>query len=252
MFSWVSPRTSPILVAHRGYSSAAPENTLAAFRMAIEAGADAIELDVRLSKDGELIVIHDSRLERTTDGRGRVALRSASELKKYSAGYWFGRRFSNERIPLLSEVFEIVNNRVGVNIEIKERPQSRPAVDIVERCISIARKRGALSQVLISSFHHPYLRRAKVLEPRIATGALSHAIRRFRKFPSSVAASCHADFFFCSKASLRKKMIRDIHDHNGKIGVYTVNSISNFKKLREMNIDLVFTDEIARIRSLST
>ena len=108
-----------MVVAHRGFSGAAPENTLAAFRMAIEAGSDMIELDVHLSKDGKVVVIHDETQERTTNGQGRVADRPLKEIKGLDAGSWFSPPFAGERIPTLQEVLSLAQGKVPVNIEIK-------------------------------------------------------------------------------------------------------------------------------------
>ena len=107
------------LIAHRGFSSKAPENTLAAFDKAIGAGFTNIELDVQLSSDGMLVVIHDEGLDRTTDGQGLVAKTSLEELRKLDAGTWFGKNFVNERIPTLREVLERYQNKAHLHIELK-------------------------------------------------------------------------------------------------------------------------------------
>src|SRR5213075_2825191 len=105
--------------AHRGASRKAPENTLAAFSRAIDDGADGIELDVRLTADGEIVVFHDSRLNRTTDGSGKIERCTLDELKRLSAGSWFHPVFGGESIPTLDQALELVRRRVGVNIELK-------------------------------------------------------------------------------------------------------------------------------------
>src|SRR5713101_3305241 len=103
MFPWAHPNKRPIIVAHRGASAVAPENTIAAFRGAVDAGADAIELDVQLSKDGELMVFHDVWLQRTSNGRGRVGTFTSAELRRLSAGAWFHPSYEAEKIPTLDE-----------------------------------------------------------------------------------------------------------------------------------------------------
>ena len=111
----------PVFVtAHRGFSGTAPENTLAAFRAAIDTGCDMIELDVHLSRDNQVVVIHDDTLERTTSGRGNVADQTYAELKRLDAGSWFDPRFSGERIPTLADVLSLARNRILVNIELKK------------------------------------------------------------------------------------------------------------------------------------
>src|SRR5258705_12246401 len=119
MFSWLHLRTFPVVVAHRGSSAITPENTLAAFRQASSDGAAAVELDVRLSKDGEVVVIHDEKLHRTTGGRGRGSDFSLKELRQLSAGSWFHKEFSSETIPTLAEILALLRGIMGVKIEIK-------------------------------------------------------------------------------------------------------------------------------------
>lgn len=125
----------PIMViAHRGFSGQAPENTLASFQKAVELGSDMIELDVRFSKDGQVVVIHDDTIDRTTNGRGKVADYTLKELKQFDAGSWFAPQFSGERIPTLKEVLELVKGKVLVNIEIKdESPGQYKITDLAER-----------------------------------------------------------------------------------------------------------------------
>ncbi|AXF55531.1 glycerophosphodiester phosphodiesterase family protein [Salicibibacter kimchii] len=109
-------------IAHRGYSREAPENTFAAFRRAIEKGASGIELDVHVSKDGELVVMHDDDVSRTTNGKGLVRDMTASELKRLDAGSWFGEPYRGEEVPFLEEVLHFVPPEVLINIEIKNIP----------------------------------------------------------------------------------------------------------------------------------
>ncbi|MFI5251769.1 MAG: glycerophosphodiester phosphodiesterase [Bacteroidota bacterium] len=249
MFSWKSHNAHPLIVAHRGASADAPENTLAAFKKAIEQKADAIEFDVRLSNDGEVVVIHDSRLNRTTNGRGKVREKTAMELKQLSAGAWFYRKYSTERIPFLWEVLEMNNSRIGLNIEIKQNPLYPSRYDIVERCIRTVREYHAVSDVLISSFHHTFVRKAKHLEPDITTGVLYHALRGFRRKPSSLVKVNHADFFICSRRSLRKRMIYDLREHGYQIGVYTIDQPKVFRKLISAGVDIIITNNAVKLRN---
>ena len=248
MFTWFSSGNTPLLIAHRGCPVLAPENTIAGFKKAIENGAAALELDVRLSKDGEVMVIHDSRLERTTKGHGRVGEKNSGELRSYSAGKGFHHQFSDERIPFLAEVLELARHRIGVNIEIKQHPRSRSRYDIVEQCIRLIREYHAVPQILISSFHHGYVRKVKTIEPGVATGVLHHSIRNFRKSPSSILLAYDADIFICSKSSVRKKWVLDIHEHGGRVGVYTVNKSTTIRKLAKSGVDFIFTDNIGKMK----
>jgi len=159
-------------IAHRGASTAAPPNTLAAFEKAVELGADGIEFDVHLSADGVPVVIHDSTVDGTTDGSGRVARMTLAQLKRLDAGASFDPTFAGERIPTLEEVLETMGNRLLLNIELKT-VSSRD--NGLERAVIAQIKRCGLdddNRVLLSSFNPLSLRRAKKIAPHIPTGLL--------------------------------------------------------------------------------
>src|SRR5512136_1224893 len=117
MSDWLIPHDRPLNIGHRGASAAAPQNTLAAFRKAMELGADGVELDVQLSADGAVVVIHDFTVDKATDGTGRVAAKTLAELKALDAGSRFSPQFAGERIPTLAEVFEAIDGKLLVNVE---------------------------------------------------------------------------------------------------------------------------------------
>jgi len=251
-FSWTNETTwsgRPIVVAHRGCSVAAPENTLAAFALAIDSGADAIELDVRCTADGKVVVIHDATLRRTTTGRGRIGAISYAAIKECSAGKGFGGRYKNEHVPLLTEVFDCIlgqANPIGINIEIKESPRTTHT-DVVEECLRIIRRYRAERIVMISSFHHPYIRRAKQREPRITTGVLRHGLRHLHPNPAGIAANAGASYFLCSKSALSRGLVQKVHEQDVRTGVYTVNNVRSLPRLVRAGVDLIFTDDPAKI-----
>jgi len=115
----------PAIVAHRGSSTFAPENTIAAFELAVRQQANGIELDANLTKDGEIVVIHDTEVDRTTNSHGRVLSMTLKEIKTLDAGSYFDPAFSNEKIPTLEEVFEAFGRKIMINIEIKNNFSSR-------------------------------------------------------------------------------------------------------------------------------
>jgi len=137
----------PIMViAHRGFSGAAPENTLAAFRKAIDVGSDLIELDIQLSKDGKIVVIHDEILGRATNGQGKVSDHTLQELKKLDAGSKFRAEFSGERIPTLQEVLDLAKGRVLVNIEIKDPTYGQyPITELADKALKEVKKAGMMA-----------------------------------------------------------------------------------------------------------
>ncbi|MDQ3928010.1 MAG: glycerophosphodiester phosphodiesterase, partial [Chloroflexota bacterium] len=155
---------SPLLIAHRGGSLEVPENTLSAFRHAIRAGMRMVELDVQMARDGELVVIHDETVDRTTDGTGPVGSFTLEELQRLDAGSWFAPRYAGERIPTLRQVFDLcVPEGVGVVVEIKH-PEMYPGLE--EKLVALIGEmwlRGA-ENIWCISFDHPCIRRLRKLD----------------------------------------------------------------------------------------
>jgi glycerophosphoryl diester phosphodiesterase len=153
------------IVGHRGAKGIAPENTLVGFQVALELGVDMIELDVHLSKDGELVVIHDPRLERTTDGRGLVSAYTLAELKELDAAARFegDTSYGVQRIPTLEEVYALVQGRTRINVEIKRTADGERYPGIEGKVVESVRRNDALAYTIISSFDFPT--RSKSLNP---------------------------------------------------------------------------------------
>jgi glycerophosphoryl diester phosphodiesterase len=160
----------PLNFAHKGASHEAPENTLAAFLLAAELGADGIELDVQLSKDGELVVIHNFTLESTTDGQGSVQDKTLAELRGLDAGTWFDPVYAGQRIPTLQEVLDTVGQRVLLNIELKSTSLRNDA--LAAATVRILEDNHLLDRVVVSSFNPLVLKRVRRLNPWIALGML--------------------------------------------------------------------------------
>src|SRR3990170_2726562 len=145
----------PLVIAHRGASSDAPENTIAAFELALEQGADALEMDIHLSKDGHPVVIHDFTLERTTDGVGPVSERPVRELKRLDGGGWHGRSFRGQRLQTLQEVLERFRDRTRFWIELKGGSDLYPGIE--ERVVSMLEVYEVVDRALAQSFDHAAL-----------------------------------------------------------------------------------------------
>ena len=165
----------PWFIAHRGYRASYPENTLIAFLAALDADVPMIELDVTLSKDRKLVVIHDATLERTTNGYGQVNNYTLKQLKKLDAGSWFNPDFAGERIPELSEVLDLTNGRALVNIEIKPHSfEAHHPTDAIEhQIVNLIHSRSIADFVLISSFDLKILRRLTRINHSPALGLIS-------------------------------------------------------------------------------
>jgi len=166
-------RRLPLVAAHRGTTVAAPENTLAGFRAALARGARALETDIQLSADGAVVVIHDARLDRTTNGTGWVKDHSLAALRTLDAGGWFSDQFRGVQVPLFDEVLALARGAAFLNIELKHGPIFYP--DLEERAITAVRAAGMTEQVLFMSFDHQAVARAKRLAPEIPALIISGA-----------------------------------------------------------------------------
>jgi glycerophosphoryl diester phosphodiesterase len=160
----------PLNLGHRGASAAAPANTLAAFRLALELGADGFELDVQLTADNELVVIHDYSVDHTTDGSGLVRQKTLAELKKLDAGVRFAPRFAGERIPTLREVFDMAGKGPFINVEIKTASPRGNGLE--PRLIALIREFGLGERLVVSSFNPFALWRMRRLAPDLKLALL--------------------------------------------------------------------------------
>jgi glycerophosphoryl diester phosphodiesterase len=158
---------------HRGHCAGAPENTIPALEAAARHGATVCEIDVVLAKDGEIVLLHDETLDRTTDGRGWVGALTLSEIARLDAGRWFGPEFSGTGIPTLGQALEAARDLgIALHVEIKER--RRPDA-LIDRLSSVLAEAGALEDVLLISFDHPSLVRARARIPGLRTELITHA-----------------------------------------------------------------------------
>ncbi len=240
----------PLNLAHRGASRIAPENTLRAFRLALELGADGFELDVHLSRDGIPVVLHDADLRRTTDGSGRVWEKTVAELKALDAGAWKDPRFAGERIPTLDEVFEAFGDQVLYNIELKIfTPWS---VRWVRAVVERVRRYGLAGRVLLSSFNPLALRWAWRLAPEIPRGLLVD--------PESPLPLRRAWFAFLAPHEARHLHVRMIDERTIRwcrrrgyaVVAWTVNETEEMRRLIRLGVAAIITDEPDRLAGLLT
>lgn len=240
--------TDPIIIAHRGFSSEAPENTLAAFRKAAHAGVDMIELDVRLSSDDKLVVIHDRRLDRTTALRGLVRSFPSEDLRRTDNGSWFSRRFSRERILLLEDVFPLLNKNIGLNIEIKPDVAAQGDIPVHEIVIDLVRKKRMTHSVLFSSFNHKIVRALKKYDANIPAGLLYNPIKHFRRSPAQLATATGADIFICSKHQLSTDVVDDAHRAELQVFVYGIKSERDVRRCLRLNVDGIIANDPVMVR----
>jgi len=169
----VAQQQRPLIFAHRGASAYAPENTLAAFELAIQQKADLIELDAKLCADQRVVIIHDRTLDRTTDGYGRVEDHTYAELQKFNASYTFQDQFPNERIPLLEEVLELCRGNIHINIELGN--YHTPLDNLPQKVSSVINHYQLHDQVIVSAFHPLSLIKFHSLSPDVVIGFLARS-----------------------------------------------------------------------------
>lgn len=218
-----------ICIAHRGASGHAPENTLKAVRMALDLGAAWIEVDVHLA-EGELVVIHDPSLERTTTGTGAVSASSLSYLRSLDAG-------SGERIPLLVEVLDLVAGRAGINIELKGEHTAGPVATLLGGRVAHGTLRP--DRVLVSSFDADALKEVKLLQPAIPIGVL---LERHHKENAETVEAMGAFSVHVHHETIDERFVADAHGRGLKVFSYTVNSLEAIRRMRHLGVDGIFTD----------
>lgn len=232
-----------IVVAHRGSSGAAPENTMAAFHAAAAAGAGMIELDVRFSAEGTPVVIHDRTLRRTTtSGRGNVYATPLAQLQRLDAGEWFSSRFAGERIPTLHQVLTSLPPGVGINCEVKTDGDPRPRLLRARTVAGTLEDCGKERMLIVSSFDHRFLSHLSRRAPGLVLGVLLQPIRDIARRASTLARKAGARYVFCSRRMIRHRMVDDVRRYGLSIGVYTVDTPAQLARAQRYDVDLVFTN----------
>ncbi|GAB4489380.1 MAG: glycerophosphodiester phosphodiesterase [Anaerolineales bacterium] len=244
MFAMLTP---PYFFAHRGASAHAPENTLAAFRLAREQGAPAIEFDVKLSADGQVVIHHDPTLERTTNGRGPLSRYTLRELKQLDAGAWFGDSFRGETIPTLEEVFAALGGQIFMNIELTN--YASPLDALVPRVAELIKKYDLQESVMFSSFFPHNLMRAGRLLPQVARGQLSlpGGAGGWQRLWGGLLA-LQADHPF--EGDVRPAGVEQSHRRGRRVHVWTVNEPQAMRRLWQIGVDGIFTDDPLTARSV--
>jgi glycerophosphoryl diester phosphodiesterase len=234
----------PAVIAHRGDKKNAPENTLAAFKLAAEKGADAIELDVQLSADGKVIVFHDPVVDRTTNGTGRVSTFSLDALRTLDAGSWFSEQFHGEKVPTLGEVFETVGKSLYLNIELKN--YATPNDNLVAKVVESVKRHGMQDRTLFSSFLPHNLRKARLLLPEVPRGLLT--IRgtwgRWGR-----AFGWRGDYFALHPniIDVHSGLIERVHAKGKRANVWTVTTEDEMKRMVGLGVDAIITSDLEMV-----
>jgi glycerophosphoryl diester phosphodiesterase len=229
-----------LIIAHRGASGEFPENTLAAFAAAIEAGAQMWELDVQLTADGVAVVIHDETVDRTTDGRSKVASMSLAEIQRLDAGRKFGAAFAGARVPTLQEVLTLANGRCALNVELKGAGVER------EVC-RLLRAHGAMADTIVSSFDWDSLAAAREIEPALGLGVLAD---KRTDAMLEVALRLRAVSVNPRYDMVRPAMVERAHAAGLKVLVWTIDKAARMRQMIAMGVDGIMTNYPARLAAL--
>ncbi len=230
--------TKTEVCAHRGFSAIAPENTLAAFQLAIEEGVDGIELDVHMTRDGEIVVLHDETVDRTTDGTGRVRDLELSEIKRLDSGRWFSEKYSGQAIPTLSEVLELFSQtNLWINIELKNNIVKYPRLE--ELVVEEIERYGLQDRVILSSFNHYSLHHLKLYRPELELAALLAA---GLYEPWVYAGHLGVDGIHPYYPSVTEEMIAECHARGIRVRPYTVDDREQMEKLARAGVDAIITN----------
>lgn len=229
-------------VAHRGATGYAPENTIAAFDKGVEMKADYIEIDVQRSKDGELVIIHDTTVDRTTDGTGSVKDLTFEQLRNLDAGSWKGEEFKGEKIPTFDEILDTYHGKVGILIELKS-PELYPGIEaqVAQELIERNLDKPQNEKIIIQSFNFESMKITNSLLPKVPIGVLT-SNRAHTTEQALKEFATYADYFNPSYGIVSKELVDQVHSLGMKIQSWTVRSQAAADFLLDMNVDGIITD----------
>lgn len=236
----------PFLIAHRGASAAAPENTLLAFERALAAGAEVLECDVQMSRDGTVVVMHDATVDRTTDGRGAVRELAWPELRALDAGYpaRFGTAFAGERIPRLEQLLERARGRAAVFVEIKPEALAEADGRVEAGVVEAARRTGMMQAVGVLSFAPQALRRVRALAPGFPLGLVFRWWRRRRLVEETLAAGADYLVGYAPRLLARPDLVPEAHRAGLRVGAYVADSRELVAGLLGHGVDGIATNRV--------
>jgi len=231
----------PLVFAHRGASAHAPENTLAAFELALAQGAHGVELDAKLSSDGEVVVIHDATIDRTTAEKGHVSQLTLAALRELDAGSFFSEKFGGEKIPALAEVFETIGRRAFINVELTNyaTPHDGLAVKVCE----LVKRFGLEERILFSSFLPANLARTRGLLPDVPRGLL--ALGGWMGWWARSFGFNFGDYqaLHPNLRDATPQQVSRVHRLKRRVHVWTVNAAEDMRRLFSWGVDGIFTDD---------
>jgi len=239
----------PFLIAHRGYSTIAPENTLAAFEQALDAGADVLECDVQISSDGVAVVMHDPRVDRTTVGSGEVRGHTWSQLSKLEAGYpdRFGDRFASQRVPRLEDLFDLARGRAAVFVEIKPEALADPAGGVESAVVEAARRAGVMDSVGVLSFAPPALKRVRAAAPGFPLGLVFRWWRQRRLVEETLAAEADYLVAYTPRLFADPSIVATAQAAGLRVGAYVADNAELVLGLLRIGVDGIATNAVGEL-----
>ncbi len=230
--------SAPKNFAHRGGRRWAPENTLASFKRSIDLGVDGIELDVHKCKTGELVVIHDDDVERTTNGKGAVKDMTWDQLSALDAGSWYDKKFAGEKLPLLKQVLALVDGALTINVEIKNCPTIYPGIE--DDLITMLEAYLYPDKIIVSSFDHQVLHCISQKTKKYKLALLGDSIiHDLPGYAGRVGATCWNPEFDC----VRQDSMKVAHENGLQVNTWTVNKPEDWKRACDLHVDSIITDD---------
>ncbi len=241
-----------LVIAHRGASFYAPENTLPAFRLAVEMQADMLELDITSSKDDIPVIYHDANLNKKSTGKGPVISRDLKFLQTLDTGKWFSKKFSNTRILTLQNFLDDFKEKICLNIEVKKEIMSMDHRNrFLETVLELVEDAGMTDFTLFSSFSYECTGLLKKINPQIYTGILYNENQSEGLSPLQIIEKFRADTFNCSFRELKNKWITELKAEEIPLLVYTINSADRMETFIKMGINGIFTDKPDLLKKIS-
>ncbi len=231
---------SVCITAHRGSSTDAPENTLAAINSAIENGADFSEIDVQQTKDGKIVLLHDKSFKRTTGVDKNVCELNLNDIKKLDAGSWFDEKYKGEKVPTLEEVIDYTKDKISLNIEIKTNTMDTTLIEDVVRLI---KEKDLISKCVVTSLDYKAIEEVERLEPRIKTGYIMFiALGDLEKL--------NVDFYSVEERNVNEELVINAHRIGREVHVWTINTTESMESVLEYGVDNIITDNVKPLKEL--
>lgn len=228
-----------LIIAHRGASGYAPENTIAAINLAIKQGCDGIEMDVQLTQDGEVVVYHDWTVDRTTNGTGEIKDLTLEEIRKLDAGSWFSHEFIGEKVPTLEEVLKYIPKTLLLNVEIKSKSFDERGLE--DKVADILKKHDRIEHTVVSSFNHLCIQKISKINSDIKLGGLyeAHLLEACKYFESNNLNlySLHPNNYY-----LNADLVKEAQDNGMKLYCWTVNDVKRARELQLLGVNGIITN----------